>query len=104
MLGLFDSIEFHLFYLAYLCIISFILVNFWLFQTRMNKIMKFKLIFTLMLIIALVILILDSIPYLYTNFYTIPIENIILSNIHLLLLGLSFIFYELLSFEQIKEI
>jgi len=103
MLECMDSIEFQILYLIFLCGISCLAVILWSFHNQEHKLIKIKFGMKVNLIIALGILIFDSIPYLYTNFYTIPIKIIILSNIYLLLLGLSFIFYELLSFEQKKQ-
>jgi len=88
-----DSIEFHVSYLIYLCVISSLVVIYWSFGARGDKPKKLKFILRISIIIAFGILIFDSLPYLFTDFYTIPIGNNILSNIFLLLLSIIFIFY-----------
>ena len=95
-----DSIEFNVFYLIYLCLIAILGVTMWKYGAQGDKTKKLKFLLRISIIIAFGLLILDSIPYLYTDFFTIPIGNIILSNISLLLLSIAFIFYGFLIIEK----
>ena len=107
MIGYLDSDIFYLFYLLLLGGLCVLNVVIFIGCKKNDKVKKLIPLNRYFLLICIVIFILDSIPYLYINIFDIPIINIILSNVFLLLVGLSSIIYEYVDIAEknaLKEI
>ncbi|MFX0059552.1 MAG: hypothetical protein ACFE85_16815 [Candidatus Hodarchaeota archaeon] len=92
----FISIEFSVAFLLLLSGLSSVNIIFWTFRIQWYNRVEIKILMRTLLFVAFTILIVDSIPYLYTDIYTISPINIVLSNMFLLLFCLSIIFYGIL--------
>ncbi|MFX1406857.1 MAG: hypothetical protein ACFFC9_15545 [Promethearchaeota archaeon] len=99
----FISIEFSIAFLLFLTGLSIINIIFWTFQIKWYKRVKIKILMRILLVVGFTILIVDSIPYLFTDIYTVPIVNIVLSNVFLLLFCLAVVFYGILLVDLKKE-
>jgi len=69
------------------------------FKKKYTKLGKIKPILHIWIISSITITILDSIPYLYSNIFEMPIINVVYSNIFFGLICVSVIFYELSKYE-----
>lgn len=94
MIGYLESAQFYIIYLIILIGLCSLSIVFLIFRDKSIRILKLGSIIRVLLISCIVILILDSIPYLYIDIFDVPIINIILSNIFLMLIGISAILYE----------
>lgn len=97
MIGYLDSDLFYLTFLMLLgglCVLSVVIL---VGRKKNSKIKKLIPLDKYFLLTCIVIFILDSIPYLYISIFDIPVMNIILSNMFLLLVGLSSIIYEFID-------
>ena len=93
-----DSAGFYAFYLTLILVLLALCITFYIYQKKGQYIFILERLFRILLIISLNIFILNSIPYLFTNIDQIPLINIVLSNIFLVILCVSTIFYELTLF------
>ena len=94
MIGYLDSELFYLVFLGWLvglCILNSVIL---IFRHRNRKVSTWIIVSRFLLISSIAVFILDSIPYLFIDIYDVPIINIILSNIFLILIGISATLYE----------
>ena len=94
MIGYLDSELFYLVFLGWLiglCILNIVIL---IFHHRNRKVSTWVIVSRFLLISSITVFILDSIPYLFIDIFDVPVFNIILSNIFLLLLGVSAGLYE----------
>ena len=104
MIGYLDSDLFYLTYLLLLgglCVLNVVIL---VGRKKNDKIKKFIPLNRNILLVCIIVFILDSIPYLFVNIFDAPIINIILSNLFLLLLGLSSIIYEYIDITDKKAL
>ena len=99
-----DSYGFYIVFLINLIILSGLTLIYNLFRKKYTKLVKLKSILGIWLTSSITIAFLDSIPYLYTDIFEMPIINIIFSNINFGLIGFSVILYELSKYEFPKKV
>jgi len=98
-----DSYAFYIVFLINLIILSGLTLIYNLFRKKCTKLVKLKSILGIWLTSSITIAFLDSIPYLYTDIFEMPVINIIFSNINFGLIGFSVILYELSKYEFPKK-
>lgn len=98
-----DSYGFYIVFLINLIILSGLTLFYNLFRKKSTKLVKLKSILGIWLTSSITIAFLDSIPYLYTDIFEMPMINIIFSNINFGLIGFSVIFYELSKYDFPKK-
>lgn len=94
MIGYLDSELFYLIFLCWLmglCVLNSVIL---FFGYKNRKVSTWIIVSRFLLISSITVFILDSIPYLFIDIFDVPVFNIILSNIFLLLLGVSAGIYE----------
>lgn len=94
-----DSDGFYTIFLINLIVLSGLSFIYNQFRKKNTKLVKLKPILRIWIISSITIAILDSVPYLYTDIFEMPIINIILSNVYIGLICVSVIFYELSKYE-----
>jgi hypothetical protein len=94
MIGYLESAQFYIIYLFILIGLCSLSIVFLIFRDKSNRVLKLEPIIRFLLISSITVFILDSIPYLFIDIYDVPIINIILSNIFLMLIGISAILYQ----------
>ena len=97
MIGYLDTELFYLVFLGWLiglCILNIVIL---VFRHRNWRVSTWIIVNRFLLVVSITVLILDSIPYLFIDIFNVPVVNIILSNIFLLLLAVSFIIYEYIT-------
>ena len=99
-----DSFGFNIIFLINLIILSVLTLIHNQFRKKFTKLVKLKPILSIWITSSITIAILDSIPYLYSDMFEMPIINIIFSNIYFGLIGFSVIFYELSKYEFPKKV
>ena len=94
-----DSDGFYIVFLINLIVLSVLTFIHNQFRRKHTKLVKLKPILSIWITSSITIAILDSVPYLYTDIFEMPIINIILSNVYIGLICFSVIFYELSKYE-----
>jgi hypothetical protein len=79
-----------------LCILNIVIL---ISRHRNLKVSTWIIVIRFLLISSISVFILDSIPYLFIDIFDVPLFNIILSNIFVLLLGVSSAIYEYVIIE-----
>ena len=99
MIGYLDFDGFYLVFLFNLIFLSGLTFIHNKFRKKYAKLGKIKPILRIWIISSVTIVVLDSIPYLYSNIFEMSITNVVYSNIFIGLICVSVIFYELSKFE-----
>ena len=94
MIGYLDSGLFYLTFLLLVVVLCVLNIAILVGRKKNGKIRKLIPFNKYFLLICIVIFVLDSIPYLFIDIFVIPVVNTILSNVFLLLIGISSVMYE----------
>ena len=84
-----DSIGFYVFYLVLILVLTGLSITLYVSQRKEYDLSVIEKPIKILLIVSFTIFFLDSVPYLFTDIYQVPLTNIIFSNVILLLLCVS---------------
>ena len=94
MIGYLDSKLFYLVFLGWLmglCVLNSVVL---IFRYKNRKVSPWILVNRFLLISSAAVFILISIPYLFIDIFSVPMFNVILSNVYALLIVVSYVLYE----------